>query len=120
MEAWQNLLIKEQKDEESSMKMKIWNPGFALVWNFEKHGSYVKEIESDFMEEFFTENIDRYTWQLWFEKYDGKTYIFQVERLNGSRDSVLTVQLIQDHKLYPVLNYFLLDSKVCTYEKIER
>jgi len=92
-----------------------------LWWGIlKKRGPYVKELESDFMEEFYTENVDYYTWQLWFEEFDGKNYIFQLERLDGSLDSVLTVQLIQNNKLYPVFKFFLLDDKVCTCEKIER
>lgn len=58
-------------------------------------------------------------WQLWFEEFEGKNYIFNVDRLSGSSDYFLTVQLIQDRKLYPVMNYLLLDRKVCKYEKAD-
>ncbi len=95
-------------------------PDFLACGILKERGPYVKELESDFMEEFYTENVDYYTWQLWFEEFEGKNYIFQVERLGGSLDCVLTVQLIWDNKLYPVLKFFLLDDKVCTCEKIEK
>lgn len=51
-------------------------------------------------------------WQLWFEEFDGKNYIFCMEKLDGSRDAFLGVFLIQERKLYPVMNYLLLDKKV--------
>lgn len=70
-------------------------------------------------EEFFPEDIDHYTWQLWFEEFDGKIYTFRLEKLDGSLDCFLNVELIQDNKLYPVMNYFLLDNKVCRYEKAD-
>lgn len=84
-----------------------------------KHGNVLREIEFDLAKEFFPESIERYMWQLWFEEFDGKNYIFCMERLDGSLDAFLGVFLIQDQKLYPVMNYLLLDNKVCKYEKAD-
>lgn len=60
-----------------------------------------------------------FRWHLWFEEFDGKNYIFSVNRMNGSSDDFLIVQFIQDGKLYPVMNYLLLDKKECEYGKAE-
>lgn len=35
-------------------------------------------------------------WQLWFEEFDGKTYLFTVEGLPNSQNCLLRVRLIED------------------------
>lgn len=94
-------------------------PDMLIYDILKKRGPFKKEIEYVFEEEFFPEDIDHYTWQLWFEEFDGKIYTFRLEKLDGSLDCFLNVELIQDNKLYPVMNYFLLDNKVCRYEKAD-
>lgn len=84
-----------------------------------KQGAYVRELEFSFPGYSFSDHIYCNYWQLWFEELEGKNYIFNVDRLSGSSDYFLTVQLIQDRKLYPVMNYLLLDRKVCKYEKAD-
>lgn len=90
----------------------IGPPGWLYTVISEKYGIALREIEFDLAEEFFKVNIERYMWQLWFEEFDGKNYIFCMEKLDGSLDAFLGVYLIQERKLYPVMNYLLLDKKV--------
>lgn len=84
-----------------------------------KQGSRVRQLEFSFPGYSFPEKIYCNSWQLWFEEFDGKNYIFNMDKLSGSSDYFLMVQLIQDRKLYPVMNYLLLDNKVCKYEKAD-
>lgn len=84
-----------------------------------KQGSRVRELELGLPGYSFSDQIYCYSWNLWFEEFEGENYIFHVDRLSGSSDYLLTVQLIKDRKLYPVMNYLLLDKKVCKYEKAD-
>lgn len=84
-----------------------------------KQGAYVRELEFSFPGYSFSDYIYCNYWQLWFEEFEGENYIFCVDRLSGSSDYLLTVQVIRDRKLYPVMNYLLLDRKVCKYEKAD-
>ncbi len=38
-------------------------------------------------------------WQLWFEEFDGKTYLFTVEGLPNSQNCLLRVRLIEDGRI---------------------
>lgn len=85
-----------------------------------KEGSHFRKLELAFPGYSFSGQMDCRPWScLWFEEFDGKNYIFRLDRLNGTSDYFLLVQLIQDRKLYPVMNYLLLDNKVCKYEKAD-
>lgn len=96
--------------------------GQLIVAIMKKQGSKVGQLEVDLPGYSFVDEYDQgycIPWQLWFEEYNGKNYIFSVHRLSGTSDDFLTVQLIQDGKLYPVMNYLFLDKKECEYGKAD-
>ncbi len=84
-----------------------------------KEGSYVRRLEIDFPGYGFPDHFYCLPWDMWFEQFNGQNYIFRMTRISGSSDYFLTVQVIRDRKLYPVMNYLLLDKKVCKYEKAD-
>lgn len=58
-----------------------------------------------------------FLWQLWFEEFDGVTYLFTVEGLPNSQNSLLRVRLIKDGEIKDV-GVFMLQVKLT--EEISR
>lgn len=52
-----------------------------------------------------------FLWQLWFEEFDGVTYLFTVEGLPNSQNSLLRVRLIKDGRIKDV-GVFMLQVKL--------
>ena len=46
-------------------------------------------------------------YQLWLEEFNGKVYIFCVEAVEYTSKQILTVAVIEDGTLHPLLQYMI-------------
>lgn len=120
------VLVDFDNDGEQECVMKsIWLPSslnsvvYLNTVCLKKYDSYVQRISVPFPEGVANKNYhagNLITVQLWFEEFDGKIYIFHMKRVDSTSDYIFEVSLIEDKKLYPVLQYILIAEKEFSYE----
>lgn len=110
--------------EEECIEKRIWYPSsinseLHLETEFlKKYGSYVNKVNVSFTDNFINDNIWGYQTfpvQLWFEEFEGKIYTFYMKRFSCTSDYILEVSLIENDKLYPMLQYMSIAGKKLTF-----